>query len=72
MVCILVQFELFCFSLPFKRYLFFIEAKTVFETFDKRYEGKVDSTQIGDMLRSLNLAPTVSDCEKRGQGKKAG
>jgi hypothetical protein len=52
--------------------LFFVEAKQVFETFDKRYEGKVDSLHIGDMLRALNLAPTVTDCEKRGQGKKAG
>jgi myosin light chain 6 len=48
------------------------EAKQVFETFDKKYEGKVDSYLIGDMLRALNLAPTVSDCEKRGQTKKAG
>lgn len=48
------------------------EAKQVFETFDKKYEGKVDSYLIGDMLRALNLAPTVTDCEKRGQTKKAG
>ena len=48
------------------------EAKQVFDTFDKRYEGRVDVYYIGDMLRALNLAPTQSDCEKRGQTKKAG
>jgi myosin light chain 6 len=48
------------------------EARSVFETFDKKYEGKVDSFYIGDMLRALNLAPTNADCEKRGQTKKAG
>ena len=48
------------------------EAKQVFETFDKKYEGKVDAYYIGDMLRALNLAPTVTDCEKRGQTKKTG
>jgi len=48
------------------------EAKQVFEVYDKKYEGKVDSFYIGDMLRALNLAPTQADCEKRGQTKKAG
>jgi len=48
------------------------EARSVFETFDKKHEGKVDSFYIGDMLRALNLAPTNADCEKRGQTKKAG
>jgi len=48
------------------------EAKNVFEVYDKKYEGKVDSFYIGDMLRALNLAPTQADCEKRGQTKKTG
>jgi len=48
------------------------EAKQVFEVFDKKYEGKVDAFYIGDMLRSLNLAPTNAECEKRGQTQKAG
>jgi len=46
------------------------EAKQVFEVFDKKYEGKVDAYYIGDMLRSLNLAPTNAECEKRGQTPK--
>jgi len=48
------------------------EAKQVFEVFDKKYEGKVDAFYIGDMLRSLNLAPTNAECEKRGQTVKSG
>jgi len=48
------------------------EAKQVFEVFDKKYEGKVDSHYIGDMLRSLGLYPTQAECEKRGQTKKTG
>jgi len=48
------------------------EAKQVFEVFDKKYEGKVDAFYIGDMLRSLNLAPTNAECEKRGQTPKSG
>ena len=48
------------------------EAKSVFEVFDKKYEGKVDAFYIGDMLRALNLAPTQGECEKRGQTQKAG
>jgi myosin light chain 6 len=48
------------------------EAKQVFEVFDKKYEGKVDASCIGDMLRSLNIAVTNAECEKRGQTPKAG
>jgi len=48
------------------------EAKSVFEVYDKKYEGKVDSFYIGDMLRALNLAPSQAECEKRGQTKKSG
>ncbi len=48
------------------------EAKQVFEVFDRKYEGKVDSFFIGDMLRSLSLAPTLAELEKRGQTKKIG
>jgi myosin light chain 6 len=48
------------------------EAKQVFDCFDKKYEGKVDVAYIGDMLRSLNLAVTNAECEKRGQTAKPG
>jgi myosin light chain 6 len=48
------------------------EAKQVFEVFDKKYESKVDSFYIGDMLRSLGLYATQAECEKRGQTKKTG
>ncbi len=44
----------------------------MFEVFDKKYEGKVDVFYIGDMLRSLNLAVTNGECEKRGQTPKPG
>lgn len=58
----------------FIKYYFFIfsEAKSVFEVYDKKYEGKVDSFYIGDMLRALNCAPSQADCEKKGQTKKTG
>jgi len=48
------------------------EAKQVFEVFDKKYEGKVDAHNIGDMLRCLNIPATNGECEKRGQTPKAG
>ncbi|CAF1099792.1 unnamed protein product [Brachionus calyciflorus] len=48
------------------------EAKQVFEVFDKKYESKVDAHHIGDMLRSLGLAVTNAECEKRGQTPKPG
>lgn len=35
-------------------------------------EGTIDSTQIGDVLRSLNLNPTLALCEKMGACKKRG
>lgn len=35
-------------------------------------EGTIDATQIGDVLRSLNLNPTLALCEKMGQTKKRG
>jgi myosin light chain 6 len=48
------------------------EAKQVFEVFDKKYEGKVDATQIADMVRSLGIPVTNAECEKRGQTAKVG
>jgi myosin light chain 6 len=48
------------------------EAKAVFETFDKKYEGKVDAHHIADMIRSLNIPVTNAECEKRGQTPKPG
>lgn len=32
--------------------------------FDKRGDGKIDSDQIGDVLRALNLNPTEADVKK--------
>lgn len=35
-------------------------------------EGTIDACQIGDVLRSLNLNPTLAMCEKMGATKKRG
>ena len=32
--------------------------------FDKRGDGKIDSDQIGDVLRALNLNPTEAEVKK--------
>ncbi|XP_065920434.1 myosin-2 essential light chain-like [Dysidea avara] len=40
------------------------EYKDAFALFDKRGDGKIDSDQIGDVLRALNLNPTELDVKK--------
>lgn len=35
-------------------------------------EGKIDACQVGDVLRALNLNPTLALCEKMGATKKKG
>lgn len=35
-------------------------------------EGTIDACQVGDVLRSLNLNPTLAMCEKMGATKKRG
>lgn len=41
-----------------------LEFKDAFALFDKRGDGKIDSEQIGDVLRALNLNPTEADVKK--------
>jgi len=41
-----------------------LEFKDAFALFDKRGDGKIDSDQIGDVLRALNLNPTEADVKK--------
>ena len=40
------------------------EYRDAFGLFDKRGDGKIDSNQIGDVLRALNLNPTELDVKK--------
>lgn len=49
------------------RYVFSMsspEHKEAFLLFDKRGDGKVDSAQLGEILRSLGLNPTEADVKK--------
>jgi len=41
-----------------------LEYKDAFALFDKRGDSKIDSDQIGDVLRALNLNPTESEVKK--------
>lgn len=41
-----------------------LEYRDAFALFDKRGDGKIDSDQIGDVLRALNLNPTEADVKK--------
>ena len=52
---------LYSFYFPFTNLL---EYRDAFALFDKRGDGKIDSDQIGDVLRALNLNPTESDVKK--------
>ena len=46
-------------------YSFFLaEYRDAFSLFDKRGDGKIDSDQIGDVLRALNLNPTEAEVKK--------
>ena len=40
------------------------EYRDAFSLFDKRGDGKIDSDQIGDILRALNLNPTEAEVKK--------
>ena len=41
-----------------------IESKDAFLLFDKRGDSKIDSTQLGDVLRALGLNPTEAEIKK--------
>ena len=41
-----------------------LEYRDAFALFDKRGDGKIDSDQVGDVLRALNLNPTEADVKK--------
>ena len=40
------------------------EYRDAFSLFDKRGDGKIDSDQVGDVLRALNLNPTEAEVKK--------
>ena len=40
------------------------EFRDAFSLFDKRGDGKIDSDQIGDVMRALNLNPTEAEVKK--------
>ena len=44
--------------------LLFLEYRDAFALFDKRGDGKIDSDQIGDVLRALGLNPTEAEVTK--------
>ena len=49
----------------FVLFVYFIsEHKESFALFDRKGDGKIDSFQLGDVLRSLNLNPTVAEVNK--------
>lgn len=43
---------------------YFLEYRDAFALFDKRGDGKIDSDQIGDVLRALGLNPTEAEVTK--------
>ena len=55
------MYTIFILYFPFTNLL---EYRDAFALFDKRGDGKIDSDQIGDVLRALNLNPTESDVKK--------
>ncbi|XP_065053538.1 myosin-2 essential light chain-like [Rhopilema esculentum] len=42
----------------------FSDQRDAFNLFDKRGDGKIDSSQLGDILRALGLNPTQADVAK--------
>lgn len=40
------------------------EFRDAFSLFDKRGDGKIDSDQVGDVIRALGLNPTEADVKK--------
>lgn len=57
-------------SQPYLIYLFFSGANFVFSIYDFEGNGTVDAVNLGDMLRALNLNPTLASVEKLGGTKK--
>jgi Ca2+-binding EF-hand superfamily protein len=53
-------------------WLHFLDAEFAFGIYDCDGSGKVDAYDIPDVLRSLNLNPTLELCEKMGATKKRG
>jgi len=47
-------------------------ARLVFDIYDFDSSGKIDLVNLGDVLRSLNLNPTLATIEKNGGTKKKG
>ena len=45
-------------------YPFLLEYRDAFALFDKRGDGKIDSDQIGDVMRALGLNPTEAEVKK--------
>ena len=45
-------------------FYFNLEYRDAFALFDKRGDGKIDSDQIGDVLRALNLNPSQAEVLK--------
>ena len=41
-----------------------LEYRDAFALFDKRGDNKIDSDQIGDVLRALNLNPSEAEVKK--------
>ncbi|KAG8201102.1 hypothetical protein JTE90_028772 [Oedothorax gibbosus] len=48
------------------------KAREHFEIYDFQGEGKIDGTDLGDLLRSLDCVPTNATVEKNGGTKKRG
>lgn len=58
-----------------KYFLFFLkftEGEFAFSVYDHDGSGKIDAQDIGDVLRALNLNPTLALVEKMGGKKKRG
>lgn len=50
--------------------IFFLGANFVFSIYDFEGNGTADAVNLGDMLRALNLNPTLALVEKLGGTKK--
>ena len=48
-------------------YFFLTEYRDAFALFDKRGDNKIDSDQIGDVLRALGLNPSEAEVKKISQ-----
>lgn len=45
-------------------FIAYLEHKEAFMLFDRRGDGKIESAQLGEVLRSLGLNPTQADVKK--------